>query len=110
MRVVITRSARRDLDEIFDYIAEHDSVDAALAIVERLESIAKQLARFPMRGRRPPEALARGSGPIRELIAHPYRIVYLIGSNLVFVILIADGRRNMQALLQRRLLLMDPRT
>jgi hypothetical protein len=34
----------------------------------------------------------------------PYRIIYRIIGEYVYVMLIADGRRDMQALLQRRLL------
>ena len=34
----------------------------------------------------------------------PYRIVYQVLGETVYVMLIADGRRDMQALLQRRLL------
>jgi toxin ParE1/3/4 len=34
----------------------------------------------------------------------PYRIIYRVIENNVYVLLIADGRRDMQTLLQRRLL------
>lgn len=39
----------------------------------------------------------------REVFFKPYRIIYrVIGTN-VYVLLIADGRRDMRTLLQRRL-------
>ncbi len=34
----------------------------------------------------------------------PYRIIYRVTEDDVYVLVIADGRRNMRALLERRLL------
>ena len=40
----------------------------------------------------------------REIFFKPYRIIYRVMGDNVYVLVIADGRRDMQALLQRRLL------
>ena len=40
----------------------------------------------------------------REIFFKPYRIIYRIMKKNVYVLLIVDGRRDMQSLLQRRLL------
>ena len=40
----------------------------------------------------------------REVHFKPYRIVYRVSDDAVRVLMIADGRRDMEALLQRRLL------
>lgn len=40
----------------------------------------------------------------REIFFKPYRIIYRVIDAIVYVFLVADGRRDMQALLQRRLL------
>ena len=40
----------------------------------------------------------------REVHFKPYRIVYRVSDGAVHVLMIADGRRDMEALLQRRLL------
>jgi toxin ParE1/3/4 len=39
----------------------------------------------------------------REIFFKPYRIIYRIVAERVYVTVIADGRRDMQTLLQRRL-------
>jgi toxin ParE1/3/4 len=39
----------------------------------------------------------------REIFFKPYRIIYRVLEHNVDVLLIADGRRDMQSLLQRRL-------
>jgi len=41
----------------------------------------------------------------REVFFKPYRIVYRVCADTVYIHLIADGRRDMQTLLERRLLL-----
>ena len=40
----------------------------------------------------------------REVYFKPYRIIYRIIAQHVYVMVIADGRRDMQILLERRLL------
>ena len=40
----------------------------------------------------------------REIFFKPYRIIYRVMDKNVYVLLIADGRRDMQTLLQKRLL------
>ena len=40
----------------------------------------------------------------REVFFKPYRIIHRVIASNVYVLLIADGRRDMQSLLQRRLL------
>jgi toxin ParE1/3/4 len=48
--------------------------------------------------------VALGIREYRETFFKPYRIVYHVDGHLVFISLIADGRRDMQSLLARRLL------
>ena len=50
------------------------------------------------------ELLALGIREYREIFFKPYRMIYRVMDKNVYVLLIADGRRDMQTLLQRRLL------
>ena len=50
------------------------------------------------------QLLALGIRDYRETFFKPYRIVYTVEGKRVYVSLIADGRRDMQTLLARRLL------
>jgi toxin ParE1/3/4 len=45
-----------------------------------------------------------GDRRYRELFFKPYRIIYTVRANTVFIALIADGRREMNPLLPNRLL------
>ena len=102
--VLLTHDAARDLDEIYDYIAFHDSAQKADYVLEQIEKVFSSLSEFPERGAYPKELLALGIREYREIFFKPYRIIYRIMGKNVYVLLIVDGRRDMQSLLQRRLL------
>lgn len=61
-------------------------------------------ATVPKRGTCPKELPAIGLWEYREIFFKPYRIIYRVMAGNVPVLVIAEGRRDMQALLQRRLL------
>jgi len=102
--VFLTDDAARDLTELYDYIAEHDAPRKANYVLEQIEKAFLKLKEFPERGANPKELLALGIREYREIFFKPYRIIYRVIGKKVYVLLIVDGRRDMQALLQRRLL------
>lgn len=101
--VLLTDDAGRDLEELHDYIARHDAPDRAEHVLDRIEAALHSLSEFPERGTYPRELLALGSRDYREIFFKPYRIIYKVTAEAVYVMVIADGRRDMQTLLQRRL-------
>ena len=102
--VQLTDDAMRDLEEICDYIDRHDEPSRADSVLEQIEKAFSNLAEYPERGNYPAELLDIGIREYREIFSRPYRIIYRVMENNVYVLLIADGRRDMQTLLQRRLL------
>jgi toxin ParE1/3/4 len=102
--VLLTNDAARDLNELYDYIAVHDSPRKADYVLERIEKILSTLSEFPERGVYPKELLKLGIREYREIFFKPYRIIYRVMDKNVYVMLIVDGRRDMHSLLQRRLL------
>lgn len=102
--VLLTNDGARDLEEIYNYIALHDSPQKADYVLSRIEKEFSSLSEFPERGVYPNELLVLGIREYREIFFKPYRIVYRVINNIVYVLLIVDGRRDMQSLLQRRLL------
>jgi toxin ParE1/3/4 len=99
-----TAAAAADLEEIIDWISQNDSPARAEYVLGRIESVVDALKRYPERGGYPPELLQVGTRDYRETFFKPYRIVYRVDGRHVFIYLVADGRRDMQALLSRRLL------
>jgi toxin ParE1/3/4 len=102
--VLLTNDAARDLNEVYDYIAVHDSPRKADYVLEQIEKTFSTLSEFPERGVYPKELLKLGIREYREIFFKPYRIIYRVMDKNVYVLLIVDGRREMQSLLQRRLL------
>ncbi|MCK9996592.1 MAG: type II toxin-antitoxin system RelE/ParE family toxin [Candidatus Krumholzibacteria bacterium] len=102
--VDLTDDAARDLDELYSYIDRHDVPGKADLVLERIEKVLVSLTEKPERGVYPRELLDLGIRDYREVFFKPYRIIYRIIGNSVFVLLIVDGRRDLQSLLQRRLL------
>ena len=102
--VLLTKDAARDLNELYDYIAAHDSPRKAEYVLEQAEKAFSTLSEFHQRGAYPKELLNIGIREYRELFFKPYRIICRIMDQNVYVLLIMDGRRDMQPLLQRRLL------
>lgn len=101
--VAIDVDAERDLEEIVNYIAEHDSIDRAIDVGTRIENSIAGLATFPNRGAHPKELVAYGNRDFREICFKPYRILYRVVRRHVIVVLIADGRRDTHSLMTRRL-------
>jgi Plasmid stabilization system protein len=102
--VELTEHALLDLDDIADYITLHDGAARAEHVARGIERAYASLAVFPNRGAYPRELLELGIREFREVHFKPYRIIYRVLEHKVVVFLIADGRRDMQALLTRRLL------
>jgi toxin ParE1/3/4 len=96
-------AARNDLREIHAYISQHDSLENADCVAREIVRAALALREFPQRGAHPPEMLAKGNRSYRQIFFKPYRILYRIRANTVFVAVVADGRRDMALLLGRRL-------
>lgn len=103
-RVSITEHAEHDLEDIAGYIAEHDSPAKAMYVLDKLEQIIADLSELPNRGAHPPELLELGIRSFRQIFFKPYRVIYGVAGDLVHVYLVADGRRDMKTLLERRLL------
>lgn len=104
VKVLLSNDAARDLGELYDYIALQDAPRKADYVLEQIEKAFSKLSEFPERGAYPKELLAIGIREYREIFFKPYRIIYRVIDKNVYVLLIVDGRRDMQSLLQRRLL------
>lgn len=99
--------AELDLVDIATYIAR-DSPSAARAVVTRLRAHADELRDFPQPGRIVPELQRVGISEWRELIVNHYRLIYTAESGTVEIDLVADARRDFEALLYARLLRASP--
>lgn len=102
--VHLTAGAESDLADIHGWITANRGADQADAFLDAMLAKVESLEAFPDRGSVPAELDAIGVREFRQLVAPPYRLIYRVIVDHVFVLVIADGRRDFQALLERRLL------
>ncbi len=103
-RVRIVQEAEDDLAEIIEFVAKHDSIERAEFVLEKLLGVCEHLEQNPQRGHFLPELKSLGIKSYREVHLKPYRVIYELIGRDVFVHLIVDGRRSLQAILERRFL------
>ena len=102
--VYLTNGAAQDLEEIHEYIALYDVQGKTDYVLTQIENTFLSLSESPDRGVYPKELSRLGIREFREIFFKPYRIIYRSKGCNVYILLIVDGRRNLQALLQRRIL------
>lgn len=103
-KVEITLDAQADLEDIYDYIAKHDSQPAAEHVIDKIEAAGLKLSVFPEKGSVPAELLDLGIRDYRQTSWKAYRLIYRIVDAKVYIYVIGDGRQDFRTLLMRRLL------
>lgn len=103
-QVYIIADAEEDIYSIYRYIAINDSIQKAETFLKNIENKISDLSEFVNRGHIPPELDRIGINEYREVHFKPYRIIYQIIESDVYVHCILDERRDLEDLLQERLL------
>ena len=101
-KVLWAKAAEEDLKSIIEYICV-DSPSAARDSLNKIKTKASNLCSFPQRGRVVPELKDHGILQYRELIVPPWRVIYRISEEQVYVLLVIDSRRNVEDVLLERL-------
>lgn len=99
--ILWTETAKKDLHEILEYIS-YDNIDIAKKQYIKIKENAEKLTSFPEQGRIIPELANENINKYREIIISPWRLMYIIEKNTVFVLAVIDGRRNIEDLLMKR--------
>jgi toxin ParE1/3/4 len=102
--VLLTDDAVCDLYDLHEYIARKDAPQKAEYVLNQIEKAFSSLAVYPDRGVYPKELLALGIREYREIFFKPYRIIYRVMDQCVYILLVVDGRRDFTTLLHRRML------
>ena len=98
-----SKIAQHDLVGIIEYIAL-DSYDNAEAILKKIKEQTVKLESFPERGRTVPELEFHSINNYRELIITPWRIIYRIEEQKVYVLAVIDSRRNFEDIILKRIM------
>jgi plasmid stabilization system protein ParE len=101
-----TAPAREELNEIIDYISK-TNINYAIKILDSIEENVKKLDMFPERYRIVPELEKYGYLLYRQMIVEYWRIIYKIVNDHVYIMLVIDGRRNLEDLLLKKMILRE---
>jgi toxin ParE1/3/4 len=98
--VRITKGAERDLEALHNYVVVNRSGKEAEALLDGILDKIITLEEFPLRGPICPELDRLGISEFRQIYHGPYRLIYRVVDKTVYVMIIADSRRDMKALLE----------
>ena len=101
--ITFTQGAEHDLNELYDYISVHDSLDAAIHVLSKIEEQCQKLAQLPNRGHYVKELERISLLNYREVHFKPYRIIYQVIEHEVVVHAVLDSRRELESYLYKRL-------
>lgn len=99
-QVILSHAAEESLTNIIRWITDNDSASKAHHVLDELVERIRSLETLPERGNLVKEAAGFGSNTVREIFFKPYRIIYSIKETEVLILLVADGRRDMQTVLR----------
>ncbi len=102
-KVYWTDESQSDILRIIDYIAVNNPSMAKMVML-KIKEMGNNLKQFPQRGRKVPELLQNNIDYYHEIIHSPWRLIYKIESNNVFIIAVFDGRRNLEDFLLERII------
>ena len=98
--------ARDDVNEIIDYITLSNEI-YAVKILDKIEKSVEKLKTFPTFYRIVPELEKYGYLMYREIIVEYWRVIYKIENNFVYIMMVIDGRRNLEDLILKKILLRE---
>ncbi len=102
--VFLLEDAERDIDNIYLYVKRNDSEEKAERLSQNIEQVILSLQRSPLRGHYPSELERLDIREYREVFFKPYRIIYEVVEESVFIHCVLDGRRELRDILQQRLI------
>jgi toxin ParE1/3/4 len=99
--IIWTDTAKNDLREIINYIA-YNSISIAQDKLNLIKEKSTEILDFPEKGRIIPELEKENITSYREIIISPWRLMYKIQNNCIYILAVIDGRRNIEDILLKR--------
>lgn len=100
-KVIWASVAEKDLINIIEDIAE-DSPQNAIKVLAKIRKQVSDLYTMPEKGRIVPELYDQGVLLYRELIIAPWRLIYRMSEQEIYVLSVIDSRRNVEDILIKR--------
>lgn len=104
VKIVLLESAEHDLNDLRAYIVKNFSQKIWRNTYAKLKESIRNLQHFPLAGTLPEEIEKLNLSQYRQLVSGLNRIIYEVRQDTIYIHIIVDSRRDMHALLTRRLL------
>jgi len=104
MKSVILGPAKSDLQDLRRYIINKFSNKTWLETRNKIQQSIKQVEDFPLKGSNPPELIDFQPTKYYQVISGMNRIIYQIANDTIYIHIISDTRRDLKAILAKRLL------
>jgi len=105
-KVSWTKDAERNLDEILNFIIEHDGLTIAHKIYQKIKEKVSLLKVSPLQGREVKELKSLKKN-YHEIIVNPWRIIYAVDKGIINILLVIDSRRDLEELLYDMIINID---
>ena len=99
--VIWAKTAENDLLKIIEYIAQNNP-DNSIKILKKIKKQTDELYHSPKRCRIVPELYEQGITQYREMLITPWRVLYRIADDTVYVLSVVDSRQNIEDILLKR--------
>ncbi len=104
LSAVFLKSAEQDVKELKHYTVNNFGKETWQATLGRLRDSINTLQNHPHTGKIPDELTALDPPQYRQIISGMNRIIYEIRQKTIYIHVVCDSRRDMQGLLNRRVL------
>lgn len=104
VRVVVLRGAEDDLGELRRYVHHRFGAKVWKQTLKTVRAAVARIAAHPDAGAVPDELAPLGLGQFRQAMAGANRVVYERRGDMAYVHLVCDARRDLKAVLMRRLM------
>lgn len=103
MRAVFLAAAKADLHDLRRYIVNKFGSKTWLDTRTKIQQTVRQIEAFPLRGSTPPELIDFQPSVYYQVISGMNRVIYQIANDLIYIHIISDVRRDLKAILAKRL-------
>jgi len=104
LSIVILESAEQDLKELRAHILKKFSLETWRTTYAKIKETIRNLQSFPQTGSIPEELEKLNLTQYRQVLSGMNRVIYEVRQDRIYIHIVVDARRNMNALLTRRLL------
>ncbi|MQR02212.1 type II toxin-antitoxin system RelE/ParE family toxin [Glaciimonas soli] len=102
--VVVLDSAEQGLKELRTYILKNFSIDTWRISYANIKEAIRNLQNLPQTAFIPEEVEKLNLTQYRQILSGMNRIIYEVRQDVIYIHIVVDARRDMSALLTRRLL------